>query len=105
MNIRLCLVTLCLLVFYCSAVYGQTTEWEYRQILNPSYDLLNHYGKYGWEIAAATGEGSNTLVFMKRGKSHPLFGTKMAEMPAPLPIPPPKPTCKLTLAQAPDIRG
>jgi hypothetical protein len=34
MKVRICLVALCLSVFYCSAAYGQTAEWEYKQLLN-----------------------------------------------------------------------
>jgi hypothetical protein len=91
------------LVFYCSAAYCQTAEWEYKQLTyNISDELLNHYAKNGWEIVAAT----DGKVILKRSRSHPLFGTKTPEMPKPEPPPPPqKPTCKLTLAQAPVIRG
>jgi hypothetical protein len=111
------LLALCSLILHCSAAYGQTpknedrsAEWEYKQLGNPSDDLLNHYAKDGWEIAAAAGGvNENTgsyKVILKRSKSHPLFGTKTANLPIPgPPSPPPKPTCKLTLAQAPAIRG
>jgi hypothetical protein len=116
MKVRICLVALCSLIFHCSAAYGQTpkkddrsAEWEYRQLSNPSDALLNQYGKDGWEIAAAAGaggEGSGYYkIFLKRSKSHPLFGAQTAEMPRPEPPPPQKPTCKMTLAQAPVIRG
>jgi hypothetical protein len=119
MKVRICLVALCSLLFHCSAAYGQTpkkddrsAEWEYIQLYNPSDQLLNHYAKDGWEVAAATGGGSDShssyIVILKRSKSHPLFGTQTAEMPPPQPPPPPppqKPACKLTLAQAPVIRG
>jgi hypothetical protein len=114
MKVRICLVALCSLIFHCSAAYGQTpkkddrsAEWEYKQLHNPSDDLLNHHAKDGWEIAAAAGgDGGNYKIFLKRSKSHPLFGTQTAEMPRPEPPPPPqKPVCKLTLAQAPAIRG
>jgi len=109
MKVRICVVALCLLAFYCSATYGQSAEWEYKQLSRPSDELLNHYAKNGWEIAATAGGGgdSNSFfkVFLKRSKSHPLFGTQTTEMPKPEPPPPPKPTCKLTLAQAPVIRG
>ncbi len=117
MKVRICLVALCSLIFQCSAAYGQTpkkgdrsAEWEYKQLQNPPDDLLNHHAKDGWEIAAAAGaggEGSGYYkIFLKRSKSHPLFGTQTTEMPKPEPPPPPqKPACKLTLAQAPVIRG
>ncbi|HEX5086059.1 MAG TPA: hypothetical protein VFY40_28830, partial [Blastocatellia bacterium] len=111
MKVRICLVALCFLVFYCSTTYGQTAEWEYKQLHNPSDELLNHYAKNGWEIGAAAagaGEGSSfrAIVILKRNRSHPLFGTRTEEKPAPQPPPPPqKPSCKLTLAQAPVIRG
>jgi hypothetical protein len=119
MKVRICLVALCFLVFHCLAAYGQTpkkddrsAEWEYKQLHNPSDALLNHHAKDGWEIAAAVGAGgdgsSYYKIFLKRSKSHPLFGTQTAEMPRPEPLPPPppqKPACKLTLAQAPVIRG
>jgi hypothetical protein len=112
---RICLVALCSLIFHCFAAYGQTpknddrsAEWEYKQLSRPSDELLNHYAKDGWEIAAAAGGGGDSgffYIILKRSKSHPLFGTKTAEMPRPAPPPPPqKPTCKLTLAQAPVIR-
>ena len=121
MKIRICLVALCLLVFYCSATYGQTpnppAEWEYKQIesrspqgnpLRITDDLLNYYAKNGWEIIAAPGGDDGFYkVILKRSKSHPLFGTKTPDMTPqpPPPLSPPKPTCKLTLAQAPAIRG
>jgi|SRR5215813_8013418 len=116
MKVRICLVALCSLIFYCSAAYGQTpkkddrsAEWEYKQLSNPSDEILNHYAKDGWEIAAAAGGGGENnsfyKVILKRSKSHPLFGTKTADLPRPEPTPPQKPTCKLTLAQAPVIRG
>jgi hypothetical protein len=117
MKVRICLVALCFLIFHCSAVYGQTpkkddrsAEWEYKQLQNPSDSLLNDHAKNGWEIADAAGAGSEGSgyykIFLKRSKSHPLFGTQTAEMPRPEPPPPPqKPACKLTLAQAPVIRG
>src|SRR5215510_7043890 len=117
MKVRICLVALCSLIFHCSAAYGQTpkkddrsAEWEYTQLTNPTDGLLNHYAKDGWEIAAAAG-GANeynsfTVVVLKRGKSHPLFGTQTPGFITP--PPPPlyqKSKCKLTLAQAPAIRG
>jgi hypothetical protein len=114
---RICLVALCSLIFHCSAAYGQTpkkddrsAEWEYKQLNNPPDDLLNHHAKDGWEIAAAAGAGGDGSgyykIFLKRSKSHPLFWTQTAEMPRPEPPPPPqKPACKMTLAQAPVIRG
>ncbi|MCI0664233.1 MAG: hypothetical protein L0220_24505, partial [Acidobacteria bacterium] len=117
MKVRICLVALCFLIFHCSAAYGQTpkkndrsAEWEYKQLSHPSDGQLNHHAKEGWEIAAAAaGAGDNTNIYrviLKRSKSHPLFGTRTSESPSPDPPPPPqKPTCKLTLAQAPVIRG
>jgi hypothetical protein len=111
MKVRICLVALCFLILHCFAAYGQTpkkddrsAEWEYRQLQNPSDALLNEYGKDGWEIAAAAGASGDYKIFLKRNKSHPLFGTQTAEMPRPDP-PPQKPNCKMTLAQAPVIRG
>lgn len=109
MRIQVCLIVICLLIFGCSA-YGQTatkneppSEWEYKILSNNSTDeVLNHYAKNGWEIVAAT----DTKIIFRRGKSHPLFGTQTPERPTPKPPPPPqKPNCKLTLAQAPAIRG
>jgi len=115
MKVRVCLVALCFLIFHCSAAYGQTSkkddrsaEWEYKQLSHPSDEVLNHYAKDGWEIVAAAGGGGDNgfyKVILKRSKSHPLFGTKTADLPIPEPPPPQKPTCKLTLAQAPVIRG
>jgi len=115
MKVRIYLVALCSLIFYCSAAYGQTSkkddrsaEWEYKQLSRPTDELLNHYAKDGWEIATAAGGGGDGgffYVILKRSKSHPLFGTKTADLPSPEPPPPQKPTCKLTLAQAPVIRG
>ena len=115
MKVRICLAALCFLIFNCSAAYGQTpkkddrpAEWEYKQLSRPSDELLNHYAKDGGEIAAAAGGGGDGgfyTVILKRSKSHPLFGTQTAGMPKPEPPPPQKPTCRLTLAQAPVIRG
>jgi len=112
MKVRICLVALCSLIFHCSAAYGQapkksdrSAEWEYKQLLNnPSDELLNHFAKEGWEIVAAAAGDSYHMVILKRSKSHPLFGTQTSEFRKPEP-PPQKPTCKLTLAQAPVIRG
>src|SRR5262245_46578970 len=117
MIVRISLVALCFLIFHCSAASGQTpkkddrsAEWEYKQLSHPSDEILNHYAKDGWEIAAAAGGGGDNssfyLVILKRSKSHPLFGTRTTDLPINEPPPPPqKPTCKLTLAQAPVIRG
>jgi hypothetical protein len=116
MKVRISLVALCFLIFHCFAAYGQTqkkddrsAEWEYKQLSSRvSDELLNHYAKDGWEVVAAAGGGGDGgfyTVILKRSKSHPLFGTKTADLPVPGPTPPPKPTCKLTLAQAPGIRG
>ena len=117
MKVRISLVALCLLIFHCSAAYGQTpkkddrsAEWEYKQLSYPPDELLNHYGKDGWEIAAAAGGANDNVSFywviLKRSKSHPLFGTPAPEVltPAPLPLTQ-KLKCKLTQAQAPAIRG
>jgi hypothetical protein len=110
---HICLFALCFLIFDCPITYGQTTkkterstEWEYKQLTFPSDDVLNHYAKEGWEIATAAGGGGDGgfyKVILKRSKSHPLFGTKTAELPKP--EPPPQAKCTLTLAQAPVIRG
>ena len=115
MIVRISLVALCFLIIHCSAAYGQTSkkddrsaEWEYKQLSRPTDELLNHYAKDGWEIATAAGGGGDGgffYVILKRSKSHPLFGTNTADLPRPEPPPPQKPTCKLTLAQAPVIRG
>ncbi len=114
MKIRISLVAFSFLIFYCSAVNAQTpkrndrsAEWEYKQLNSPSDDVINHHAKDGWEIATAAGGGGDGgffKVILKRSKSHPLFGTQTAEMPRPAP-PPQDPKCKLTLAQAPAIRG
>src|SRR5215813_14875717 len=98
MKVRICLAALCFLIFNCSAAYGQTpkkddrsAEWEYKQLSNPSDEILNHYAKDGWEIAAAAGGGGENnsfyKVILKRSKSHPLFGTKTADLPRPEPTP------------------
>jgi hypothetical protein len=110
----LCLFALCFSIFLCSTTDGQipkkndrSAEWEYKQLLYPSDEVLNHHAREGWEIVAAAGGGENgslIKIILKRGKSHPLFGTQTAELPKPEP-PPPNSKCKLTLAQAPDIRG
>jgi hypothetical protein len=67
-----CLLALCSLVLYSSAAYGQTpkkddrsAEWEYKQLGNPSDDLLNHYAKNGWEIGAAAGGANEYSIFYK----------------------------------------
>jgi hypothetical protein len=114
MKVRICLVALYLFALHCYAAYGQTANssaaWEYKQLYRPADELLNHYAKEGWEIAAAAAGGGDSnsfyMVFMKREKTHPRFGTKTEEIPRPAPPPPPqKPTCKSTMAQAPVIRG
>jgi len=117
MIVRISLVALCSLIFNCSAAYGQapkkddrSAEWEYKQLSRPSDEVLNYYAKDGWEIAAATGGGGDStnfyLIILKRSKSHPLFGTRTPEFISPEPlIYYQKQKCKLTLAQAPVIRG
>ncbi|MCI0659881.1 MAG: hypothetical protein L0220_02290, partial [Acidobacteria bacterium] len=117
MKANVCLTALCFLIFHCSAADGQTpkkndqsAEWEYKQFNFPSDELLNHYAKDGWEIATAAGGGGESYSFywviLKRSKSHPLFGTQTQEFLIPAPPPPAqKSKCKLTLAQAPVIRG
>jgi hypothetical protein len=115
MKVSLCLAALFLLAFLTVAAFSQSSAkpdrsaaWEYTQITNPSDEVLNHYATDGWEIASAVWEGSYTRVFLKRSKSHPRFGTQTPPLTAaaPKPQPPPPPsTCKLTLAQAPAIRG
>jgi hypothetical protein len=117
MKARICLVAFCFLIFNCSAAYGQTpkkddrpAEWEYKQVNYPSDEYLNNSAKDGWEVVAAAGGASDSggfySVILKRSKSHPLFGTQTHEflLPARL-IPYQKSKCKLTLAQAPVIRG
>jgi hypothetical protein len=114
MKVRVCLAALCFLIFHCSVADGQSqvkndrsAEWEYKRLpTNPSDELINHYAKDGWEIAAAAGGDGYHLVILKRSKLHPLFGTQTSELPTPVPPPPPQnPKCKLALAQAPVIRG
>jgi hypothetical protein len=117
MKVCVCLLALCSLVFHSSATYGQTpkkddrsAEWEYKQLGSPSDDLLNHYAKNGWEIGAAAGGANEYSIFynviLKRSKSHPLFGTQTPAFLTPPPLPlPQKSRCKMTLAQAPAIRG
>jgi hypothetical protein len=117
MKVRICLVALCFLVFYCSTAYGQTpknndrsAEWEYKQLYNPSDEFLNNHAKDGWEVAAAAGVGGETgryhVVILKRSNSHPRFGMQTPDVLIPASPPTPeKPKCKLTRAQAPVIRG
>ena len=114
MKVRIYLAVLCLLTFHCFAD-GQTpkknertAEWEYKQLSSPSDEVINHHAKEGWEVTTALGGGgdSNSFyrVILKRHKSHALFGTPTSEIPKPQP-PPQNPKCKLTLAEAPAIRG
>ena len=110
---QICLFALCFLIFSCSATYGQTTkktersaEWEYKQLFSPFDQTLNHYAKEGWEIVTATGGGGGDIrVILRRSKSHPLFGTPTASRPIPEPPPRQNATCRLSLVQAPVIRG
>lgn len=66
MKVPICLVTLCFLIFHCSATHGQSpkesdqlAEWEYTQLSSPTGDALNLYAKEGWEIVTAAGGGGN----------------------------------------------
>src|SRR5215207_1984346 len=114
MKVRLCLVLLSFLILNCSVVYGQipkkgkaSAEWEYKQLLNPSDEALNHHAQEGWEIiTAAGGIGADGYykILLKRHKSHALFGKPTTDLPKQEP-PPQNSACKLTLAQAPNIRG
>jgi hypothetical protein len=115
MKVSISLVVLSFLILHCSAADGQTprkenrpAEWEYKQLTSPSNEVLNHHAKEGWEIAAAAGGGNDSSIFykviLKRHRTHSLFGTLTADFPKPEP-PPPNPKCKLTLDQAPVIRG
>lgn len=109
-----CLLACCFLIVLGSGAFGQTqkknersAEWEYKQLTWPSDEVLNYHAKEGWEIASAAGGGSDNSfykVILKRSKSNPLFGTPTPDSPKPAP-PPQGPKCKMTLAQAPAIRG
>jgi hypothetical protein len=113
-----CLVLVALLILDCSVVNSQTprrngrsAEWEYKQLSDPVDTTLNHHAKEGWEVASASGGANDNGIFyrviLRRHKSHPLFGNPISELPKPESPPenPPNPKCKLTLAQAPVIRG
>jgi len=99
-----------------SSTFGQTpkssdqaAEWEYKQLSNPTDEVLNHHAKEGWEIVTSAGGGNDSGTFnsiiLKRRKSHPLFGTQISELPKPEPPKPQISKCKLTLTEAPVIRG
>ncbi|MCI0661456.1 MAG: hypothetical protein L0220_10315 [Acidobacteria bacterium] len=115
MKALICLSVLTLVTLHCFDVYGQTpkkndrtAEWEYKQLSSPTDEILNHHAKEGWEIVAAAGGGNDNGIYynviLKRHKSHALFGTRISDYQKPEP-PPQVSTCKLTLAQAPAIRG
>jgi hypothetical protein len=106
MKVKICLAALIVLVFHCPAAYSQTPQksnrlgdWEYKRISGVSDEVLNHHADEGWEVVAAV---ESTLV-LKRSRTHRLFGTPTTDLPKP--APPPPSTCKMTLAQAPAIRG
>ena len=54
-------------------VYGQRSTtprpaWEYKVTGPISEQKLNELGSQGWELVAATAEGSNYAIFLKRAK-------------------------------------
>jgi len=114
MKALICLSVLSFVILQFSFSFGQTpkksdraAEWEYKQLNNPSDEILNHHAKEGWEIATSAGGGGDGgffKVIMKRHKSHPLFGIQISEYKIPEPPLQISP-CKLNLAQAPAIRG
>ena len=116
MKVLVCFSVLSLMTLHCLEAYSQTqkkndrsAEWEYKQLSNPTDEIINHHASEGWEIATAAGGRSDNsgifyYVFMKRHKSHPLFGTRISEYKKPEP-PPQISNCKMNLAQAPVIRG
>ena len=115
MKALICLSVLSLVTLQFSSSFGQTpkksdraAEWEYKQLNNPSDEILNHHAKEGWEVATSAAAGGDSSSFykviLKRPKSHPLYGTQISEYKNPEPPPQILP-CKLTLAQAPAIRG
>ena len=98
MKALICLSVLSLVTLHFSSSFGQTPkkndraeEWEYKQLSNPTDDIINHQAKEGWEISTAVGgknEGGFTYyVFMKRHKSHSLFGAKLSDLAKPEPPP------------------
>jgi hypothetical protein len=116
MKVLICLSVLSLMTLHYFNVSGQTSkkddrsaEWEYKQLNSPSDEIINHHAKEGWEIATTAGgrndNGFIFYVFMKRHKSHALFGTQISAYKKPEPPPPQISNCKMTLAQAPVIRG
>jgi hypothetical protein len=114
MKTFICLCVLAFVTLHYSVGYGQTPKnndlaavWEFKILSNPSEEILNLSTKEGWDIvtsAGGGGDGGFFKVIMKRHKSHPLFGTKISVYKKADP-PPQISSCKLTLAQAPVIRG
>src|SRR5262245_18796925 len=82
----------------------QKIDAEYKQINAGDDPLLTYYLREGWEIVTAAGTG----IVMKRSSAHPDFGKQMLNY-APQGRPDESPAlelkCKMTLAQAPVIRG
>jgi hypothetical protein len=115
MKVLMCLGVLSLIIIPCFDISGQTpkkndqsAEWEYKQLYSPDDEVINRYAKEGWDIAYAVGVAGDSnsayRVILKRHKSHALFGTQIGEYQKPEP-PSQISKCKLTLAQAPVIRG
>jgi len=66
-------LTLAIFVVAGWTVYGQRSTaprpvWEYKITGSVSEQQLNELGSQGWELAAATAEGGNFALFLKRAK-------------------------------------
>lgn len=100
--------TLGLSLLFTSFLFAQskqppTQRWEYKTVYNVGEAELNKLGDEGWELVAYQPNSNSLYYTLKRLK--PADAPKYVE-PAKRPEPPPEaPSCNLSLAQAPAIRG
>jgi hypothetical protein len=98
-----------LFVFLSASLFAQeknVQRWDYLHISTCDSNLLNKYGDDGWELAGVTRYDSNNCEQFTFKRPKPANAPKYIE-PANQKVieEKAKPTCQLTLAQAPKFRG
>jgi hypothetical protein len=106
------LFALSLSILFSSILFAQTKQtpaqrWEYMtvQVCNRQKEVLDKYGDDGWEIVSVFGESSGGCGDYTFKRLKPANAPKYID-PNERPKPSPNaPTCNLTAAQSPSVRG